>query len=83
MGSSQRRYRQAKDRRDEMTGDEIVQDVLAHVREMSHGDDDPFLRGYAIGQILVAVDFLGADSTKAEAAKTEIKRLTRPIRSEA
>lgn len=66
-----------------MTGDEIVQSALAYVRETAHGDNDPFLRGYAIGQIHVAVEFLGADSTKAEAAKTEIKRLTRPIRSDA
>lgn len=66
-----------------MTGDEIVQDVLAHVRTMANDENDPFLRGYAIGQIHLAVEFLGADSAKAEAAKTEIKRLTRPIRSEA
>jgi hypothetical protein len=66
-----------------MTGDEIVEDVLAYVRKRADGADDPWLRGYALGQILVAVTFIGADSKKTIEAKNEIERLTRPIRSEA
>ncbi len=65
-----------------MTGDEIVEGALAHVRKWARGGDEAWLRGYALGQIEIAMNFLQANHDRAFDAQLEIERLTRPIRSE-
>ena len=64
-----------------MTGDEVIESTLVFVLRNADGSDDPWLRGYGIGQIDLAVWHLDADQERATAARGEIQRLTR--RSEA
>lgn len=66
-----------------MTGDEIVRATVDYVRKTADGNDDPWLRGYGLGRIEIAFAYLGADHKLVAEAQEEIKRITRPIRSEA
>ena len=50
-----------------MTGDQVVQEILEYVRRNADGADDPWLRGYAAGQIAVATAYMRADAARAAA----------------
>lgn len=64
-------------------GDKVIDKAVEFVRKSADGQDDPWLRGFALGKIHVALCYLDASSAHADAATAEIQRLTRPAKEAA
>jgi hypothetical protein len=64
-----------------MTGNEIIRSALSYVRrhcaEDAEGRNVRFVKGWAIGRIDTARDYLGADPDMASEALAEVEQLTR------